>query len=160
LDSLSRFDWIDNNSTGNAQSIGSSVGSPIGVANIGQSANTSPLSSQLGKRALLSMHWNYLDRSGFEWFNRVGYKRVLENIDDAVYAASFSSGVSNTSVGVSVGIKPIENTMVLIGYNFRGVRDTDFFGSNQHAKGFVVSLRMLFDEKLLGLSRPIASAFS
>jgi hypothetical protein len=184
---LSRFDWIDNNSTANIQSIGSSVGTPVSVGNIGQGGNSTSLSNQIGKRALLSMHWNYLDRSGFEWLNRVGYKRVLESIDaqtygtsfavvgtelrqpinkyfdvgaNAVYAASFSSGVSNTSFGVSVGVKPIENAMVLVGYNFRGIRDTDFFGSNQHAKGIVVTLRMLFDEKLLGLSSPVASALS
>jgi hypothetical protein len=133
------------------------------------------------------MHWNYLDKSGFEWLNRVGYKRVLESIDaqtygtsfavvgtefrqpinkyfdvgaNAVHATSFSSGVSNTSLGVSIGIKPIDNTLVVVGYNFRGIRDADFFGSNQHAKGFVVTLRMLFDEKLLGLSRPVAAALS
>lgn len=184
---LSRLDWIDNNSTSNTQAIGTSAGAPVGIGYIGQTANASSLSNQVGKRALLSMHWNYLDRSGFEWLNRAGYKRVLESIDaqaygtsfavvssevrqpinkyfdvgaNAVYAASFSSGVSNTSFGVSVGVKPIENAMVLVGYNFRGIRDADFFGSNQHAKGFVVTLRMLFDEKMLGLSRPVAAALS
>jgi uncharacterized repeat protein (TIGR01451 family) len=187
---LSRFDWIDNNSTGNiqnTQAIGAGAGAPISVANIGQTSNSSSLSNQIGKRALISMHWNYLDRSGFEWLNRVGYKRVIESIDtqtygtsfavvstevrqpinkhfdvgaNAVYAASFSGGVSNTSMGVSLGIKPIDNALVVVGYNFRGIRDVDFFASNQHAKGFVVTLRMLFDERLLGLSRPVASALS
>jgi uncharacterized repeat protein (TIGR01451 family) len=175
---LSRVDVIDNNQTGNVQASGV-------VTNL--TPNSPPNSNQTGKRALLSTHWNYLARSGFEWLNHFGYKRVFETIDsqtygtsfavmgteirqpinayvdigaNAVYAASFSSGVSNTSVGLSLGIKPFKNTLVVVGYNFRGIKDTDFYGSNQHAKGLVISLRMLFDENLLGLSRPVASALS
>jgi uncharacterized repeat protein (TIGR01451 family) len=184
---LSRLDWIDNNHLGNSFGTSPFSSTSSSVANTGQATNSSTISSQFGKRALLSMHWNYLDRSGFEWLNHIGYKRVLESIDaqaygtsfsvvsteirqslntyldigaNAAYAASFSSGVSNASYGISVGVKPMDNTLVVIGYNFRGIKDTDFYGSNQHAQGFRIWLRILLDERLLGLSRPVASAFS
>ena len=140
-----------------------------------------------GRRLMLSAHWNYLSPSGLEWLNHIAVKRVLESLDDqtygtkfgllgselrqpinkyfdvgihGAYAKSFSSNVSNTSYGVSVGFRPIENTLITVGYNFRGIKDADFFAGNQRAQGVFVWMRALFDEKLLGLSRPAAAALS
>jgi uncharacterized repeat protein (TIGR01451 family) len=140
-----------------------------------------------GRRLMLSAHWNYLSPNGFEWLNHIGVKRVLESLDEQTYgtkfgvigtelrqpinkyfdvgvhaahAKSFSSNVSNTSYGVSVGFRPIENTLITVGYNFRGIKDADFYAGNQRAQGMFVWMRALFDEKLLGLSRPAAAALS
>ena len=117
----------------------------------------------------------------------MGFKRVLESVDEQTYgsrfamvgsevrmpvnkyfdvgvhgsyAASFSSGISNTAYGVSVGVRPVENTLITVGYNFRGIKDSDFYAGNQRAKGVFVWVRMLFDENLLGLSKPAAAAMA
>jgi uncharacterized repeat protein (TIGR01451 family) len=193
---LHRLDLIDNH---RGSGIGTLPGTGVaGLNGAGGGASSNALSPTLnsigstaltlaGRRMLLSAHWNYLSASGFEWLNHIGFKRVLESVDDQTYgtrfavlgtearqplnkyldvgihaahAKSFSSNVSNTSYGVSIGLRPIENTLITVGYNFRGIKDADFFAGNQRAQGAFIWLRALFDEKLLGLSRPVSGALS
>lgn len=143
--------------------------------------------SAVGRRLLFSSHWNYLGTDGLEWLNHLGVKKVLEDIDgqpygsrfavvgselrkpvselfdvgvQATYAASLSSGLSNTGVGLSVGFKPADNFLVTVGYNFRGIKDSDFYAGNQRAQGLFLWTRALFDERLLGLGSTLAKAMS
>ena len=64
---------------------------------------------------------------------------------------SWDAGTYRYSVGPTIGISPIKNSWVSLGYNFTGFEDRDFSGSNATVKGPWISLRVKFDEQSLGL---------
>jgi hypothetical protein len=176
---LSRFEYIDN------QHRASTSGSTQALSSGSNSNITGPITLTAGRRLLLSSHVNFLANNGLEWLNRLGYKRVLESYDQtnygtsfvvlgtelrkpigktfdiglhAVYARSLSNHVTNRGYGISVGARLLRNSVLTVGYNFKGIEDRDFYASNQRAAGVFVWLRILLDENLLGLSSATASA--
>lgn len=132
------------------------------------------------QRLVYNKHINYRSTSGWELGSHLGFKRVLESttakglqsstgvfglearvdvnhwLDVGVHgvaARSWNSGITNWGYGASVGIQPMRNTQIEIGYNWRGIKDRDFFANNQRAKGVYVNLRVLFDEHFLRLNK-------
>nr|WP_067295367.1 OmpA family protein [Marinobacterium profundum] len=56
------------------------------------------------------------------------------------------SGQSETSFGVSVGVNPMRNTWISVGYNFEGYDNNDFSGGNFTSKGAFVRFAVKFDQ--------------
>lgn len=152
---LQRLDWVDNRA---------------GLAAQGSSNH----------RVVYNKHLNYRSTAGWEVNTHLGIKRVLDSVGEQdlrattgvlgvegradinrwldvgaqrVVAHSWQSGVTNWGHGMSLGIKPVENAQLDIGYNWRGIKDRDFFAANQRARGVYLNVRLLFDENLLGLGR-------
>jgi uncharacterized repeat protein (TIGR01451 family) len=67
---------------------------------------------------------------------------------------SWGAGTTHFSIGPTIGLSPIKNSWVSIGYNFTGFRDRDFSGANATIKGAWLTLRMKFNEENLGLAKP------
>jgi uncharacterized repeat protein (TIGR01451 family) len=65
---------------------------------------------------------------------------------------SWSAGTTLFSVGPTIGISPIKNSWVSLGYNVTGFRDRDFSGAQATVKGPWITLRMKFNEENLGLA--------
>lgn len=66
---------------------------------------------------------------------------------------SWSAHTMNWSLGPTIGISPIRNSWISVGYNVTGFEDRDFSGARSTVKGLWVALRMKFDEESLGLAR-------
>jgi uncharacterized repeat protein (TIGR01451 family) len=66
---------------------------------------------------------------------------------------SWGAGTTLFSIGPTIGISPIRNSWVSIGYNVTGFRDRDFSGAQATVKGPWVTLRMKFNEENLGLAK-------
>lgn len=63
------------------------------------------------------------------------------NLDDKTTSYAF---------GPQIGFTPTKDVLVMIGYNFRGFKDPDFSAARSTEQGLFVSLRMKFDQDLLG----------
>lgn len=66
---------------------------------------------------------------------------------------SWAAHTLNWSVGPTVGLSPIRNSWISVGYNVTGFEDRDFSGARSTVKGPWIALRMKFDEETLGLAR-------
>ncbi|MDQ8037085.1 MAG: hypothetical protein REI12_06650, partial [Pedobacter sp.] len=59
---------------------------------------------------------------------------------------SWGPGVMDYSMGVSVGVTPIPNAWLSLGFNFTGFRDSDFSGSEYSAQGVYLKMRLKVDQ--------------
>lgn len=59
---------------------------------------------------------------------------------------SWRPGVMDYSLGVSVGVTPMPNAWVSLGFNFTGFRDSDFSESEYSAKGVYLKMRLKVDQ--------------
>jgi hypothetical protein len=59
---------------------------------------------------------------------------------------SIEAGVTDTAVGVDVGVVVAKNVWISIGYNFAGFRDDDFEASRYTAQGPFIKFRMKADQ--------------
>lgn len=59
---------------------------------------------------------------------------------------TWSSGVSNNSIGLETGWNLQKNMWLSVGYNFRGFYDSDFTAAHYTAKGVFVRFRLKFDQ--------------
>jgi uncharacterized repeat protein (TIGR01451 family) len=66
---------------------------------------------------------------------------------------SWSQGTMQWSLGPTIGVSPIKNSWLSLGYNVTGFEDRDFAGARSTIKGPWVAFRMKFDEETLGLAR-------
>lgn len=66
---------------------------------------------------------------------------------------SWSQGTMQWSLGPTIGVSPIRNSWLSLGYNVTGFEDRDFAGARSTIKGPWVAFRMKFDEETLGLAR-------
>jgi uncharacterized repeat protein (TIGR01451 family) len=60
---------------------------------------------------------------------------------------SFRSGVGDESLGADIGVTFMKNAWISLGYNVRGVRDTDFDDSHYLAQGPYLRIRIKFDQE-------------
>ncbi|SEM76967.1 conserved repeat domain-containing protein [Sphingomonas gellani] len=63
---------------------------------------------------------------------------------------SWSSNTLLVSAGPSVGVSPATNMWLTLGYNVSGYRDRDFDGDRWSRRGAYLTMRMKFDQSLLG----------
>ncbi len=98
---------------------------------------------------------NNLDYSSYTDMVGVEYRRYFKKKFDIglqAYALnSWNSSVHKYSIGPSIGISPIKNTWVSLGYNFSGFQDKDFSESRYTNNGIFLKLRVTFDEHTLRL---------
>lgn len=59
---------------------------------------------------------------------------------------SWQAGNSDRSYGVMVGVSPIKDVWISLGYNFRGFYDSDFDNANSRVGGIVLDFRIKFDQ--------------
>mgnify|MGYP003571115796 CR=1 FL=1 len=62
---------------------------------------------------------------------------------------SHRSNVSDDSYGVMVGVSPVRDVWISLGYNFRGFYDADFDQANSRVAGVVLDFRIKFDQNSL-----------
>lgn len=74
----------------------------------------------------------------------------LEVGGQASVQANPSEGTTRFSIGPSLGVVPMKNMLVMIGYNLKGYRDTDFSAANMTTRGVFATLRMKFDTSTFG----------
>jgi len=80
----------------------------------------------------------------------MGLGERVEIGGQASIMADTSEGTTQYSVGPSVGFVPMKNVLMMVGYNLKGYRDTDFSAANMTTRGVFVSLRMKFDTSSFG----------
>ncbi|HEY5806748.1 MAG TPA: hypothetical protein VIT67_02205, partial [Povalibacter sp.] len=88
---------------------------------------------------------------GFSGLYGIDARRDLTNrIDVGLHGTvlnSMDAGISDTAVGVDVGITVARNVWISVGYNFDGFRDDDFEASRYTAQGPFIKLRMKADQE-------------
>jgi len=87
----------------------------------------------------------YTDLTGVEWRHD-----MTERWDWGAQTSimhSWSARVINYSYGISLGLTPVKDTWVSVGFNFAGVSDPDFPDSEYMAKGIYLKVRAKFDQE-------------
>jgi len=83
----------------------------------------------------------------------VEYRRNLSaRWDVGFHGNALNAWRSNTrayAYGLSVGVSPVKDTWVSLGYNVKGFSDEDFSAAKYTAKGFYVKFRFKFDQQSL-----------
>jgi len=67
----------------------------------------------------------------------------------AGYLHDWSSGATETVAGLSLGVTPLKNAWLELGYNIDGFNDEDFDNSNYKRKGAYLSFRYKFNQDSL-----------
>jgi hypothetical protein len=62
---------------------------------------------------------------------------------------SWGPGTMDYSYGISVGVTPMPNAWVSLGFNFQGFKDGDFSGAEYSAKGLYLKMRLKVDQDSL-----------
>src|SRR5207249_2973718 len=86
----------------------------------------------------------YTDLVGTEW--RFDVKTWLDVGLQGSVLHSWAAKNYQFSAGPSVGISPIANSWISVGYNFVGFRDRDFDAAQYTAQGVFVKMRIKFDQ--------------
>ncbi len=77
---------------------------------------------------------------------------VTERIDLGIHGSALITDNGNSAAfayGPSIGISPIDNTWVSVGYNVDGYNDDDFSAAEYSNEGFFIKLRVKFDQDSL-----------
>lgn len=90
----------------------------------------------------------YTDLMGVEV--RHDIKRWLDVGVQASSLNAWSAGTHAYSVGPMVGVSPVTNGWITLGYNFRGFTDRDFDAARYTAAGPYLQLRFKFDQNSFG----------
>ncbi len=67
---------------------------------------------------------------------------VRTNLEDDVTSFAF---------GPTIGISPVKDTLITLGYNIEGFRDGDFAAARYTSEGLFAAIRLKFDAETLGL---------
>lgn len=80
---------------------------------------------------------------------RVGIAPRVEIGGQATLRHSLADGTTSFAFGPQIGLSPVDNMLVTIGYNISGFRDRDFAASRGTSRGIFAAIRMKFDAGLL-----------
>ncbi len=86
----------------------------------------------------------YTDLIGAEW--RFDLSTWLDVGVQSAMLHSWTADNYQFSAGPSVGVSPIANSWISVGYNIVGFRDSDFDAARYTAQGVFVKLRIKFDQ--------------
>jgi hypothetical protein len=86
----------------------------------------------------------YTDLVGVEW--RYDITRWLDIGAQGSVLHSWNADNYEFSAGPSIGVSPIDNSWISVGYNVVGFRDRDFDAARYTAQGVIVKLRIKFDQ--------------
>lgn len=89
----------------------------------------------------------YTDLLGAEWRHDINQRWDFGLRSSALH--SWEPGVIDYSYGISVGVTPMPNAWISLGYNFEGVQDADFSGAEYSAKGLYLKMRLKVDQDSL-----------
>ncbi|MDI1300879.1 MAG: OmpA family protein [bacterium] len=89
----------------------------------------------------------YTDLMGLEWRHNITERWDVGVRSSALH--SWGPAVMDYSYGISVGVTPMRNAWVSLGYNFEGVNDGDFTGAEYSAKGVYLKMRLKVDQDSL-----------
>lgn len=81
---------------------------------------------------------------------RFGLAPKLEFGGQVTVRRGITDGTTSYAIGPQVGITPVDNMLLSIGYNITGFRDRDFTASRSTSRGLFAAVRMKFDARLLG----------
>lgn len=81
---------------------------------------------------------------------RFGLAPKLEFGGQVTVRRGITDGTTSYAIGPQVGITPVDNMLLSIGYNITGFRDRDFTASRSTSRGLFAAVRMKFDAGLLG----------
>lgn len=81
---------------------------------------------------------------------RFGLAPKLEFGGQVTVRRGITDGTTSYAIGPQVGITPVDNMLLSIGYNITGFRDRDFSASRSTSRGLFAAVRMKFDAGLLG----------
>jgi hypothetical protein len=87
---------------------------------------------------------------------RFGIGEHFEVGGAATVRSNLTDGTTSFAIGPQIGVSPIENTLLTVGYNVIGFRDRDFSEARLTDKGFFANIKMKFDAEsfaFLGLGR-------
>ncbi|NQX95696.1 MAG: hypothetical protein HRT64_12400, partial [Erythrobacter sp.] len=65
--------------------------------------------------------------------------------------ANLEDEVTNFAFGPTIGLSPVKDTLITLGYNIEGFRDGDFAAARSTTKGLFAAIRLKFDAETLGL---------
>lgn len=89
----------------------------------------------------------YTDLVGLEWRHNITERWDVGARSSVLH--SWGPAVMDYSYGISVGVTPMRNAWVSLGYNFEGVNDGDFSGAEYSAKGVYLKMRLKVDQDSL-----------
>ena len=149
---------------------------------IGETLQDNTLSTATNSRAhklVNNFNANYIPNRRTQLSLQYGSKYVMDTIDNQQYSGytdiaaaelrydlssrwdigvhgsllnSYGSDVHLFSAGASVGYRVMDNTWVSVGYNTKGLNDSDFDGAEYRAKGVYATIRIKFDQDTLTLN--------
>ncbi|MDP2228584.1 MAG: hypothetical protein Q8J78_14030, partial [Moraxellaceae bacterium] len=89
----------------------------------------------------------YTDLIGVEWRRDLNERWDVGAQTSLLH--SWEPGVMDYSWGLSVGVTPMKNAWVSLGYNFKGFTDADFSAAQYTAEGFYLKMRLKVDQDSL-----------
>ena len=81
---------------------------------------------------------------------RIGIGERIELGATATVRSNVTEDVTAYAFGPQMGVVPVENVLVTIGYNFAGFDDPDYSTTRHTTKGIYAAVRMKFDADSLG----------
>jgi len=146
---------------------------------ITQFSQAAGLSSK-ARKLVNNLNANYMPNRHTQIALQYGAKYVLDSIDGADYKGytdligaemrydltqdwdigifgsvmrSLNSGVNDYGLGASIGYNLMDNMWLSLGYNVRGLSDSDFTAAAYRARGAFITVRMKIDQDSLGLNK-------
>ncbi len=124
---------------------------------------TTKLVNNLTANTMLNDHWQLAAHYGIKYtrsdiggdeykgFSHLaGFETrfdITERIDLGLQAqALYSGGQTLYAYGPSIGVSPVDNVWVSLGYNFSGFKDTDFAAAEYSRQGVYLKFRFKFDQ--------------
>lgn len=146
---------------------------------IDEQQETAGASEFRSTRLVNQFNANWLHTVKDQWSFFIGAKYVEDTIDEIIYSGTYSQlgieyrhsfnewwdwglqlsshddWVANNhrySAGLNVGVSPMQNLWVTLGYNWAGFRDEDFDNAAWTNAGFFLKFRLKFDQQGNGLN--------
>ncbi len=82
---------------------------------------------------------------------RLGVTDAIELGFSGTVRASLEDELTSFSFGPTIGLSPVQDTLITLGYNIEGFRDGDFAAARNTTKGLFAAIRLKFDAETLGL---------
>lgn len=107
------------------------------------------LSLQYGAKFVLATiddtrYTGYTDLVGIEWRHDLSPRWDIGWRNSVLH--SWAPGVMDYQYGIAVGMTPVKNAWVSLGYNFEGFMDADFSAGEYTAQGLYLKMRLKVDQ--------------
>ncbi|MEO0907488.1 MAG: hypothetical protein AAFY07_08155, partial [Pseudomonadota bacterium] len=82
---------------------------------------------------------------------RYGINDMIELGVSGTVRTNLEDEVTSFAFGPTIGISPVKDTLITLGYNIEGFRDGDFAAARYTSEGLFAAVRLKFDAETLGL---------